>query len=54
VTDLWSPAIEKTKTPGTLALNDALKRFGIVGATIAGGHGATAPESDLEAITAPK
>jgi glyoxylase-like metal-dependent hydrolase (beta-lactamase superfamily II) len=54
VTDLWSPGSETAKTPGTLALSDALKRLNITEATVAGGHGTTAPQSALDAIVATK
>jgi glyoxylase-like metal-dependent hydrolase (beta-lactamase superfamily II) len=50
VTDLWSPGIEKTKTSSMLAFNDALKRLHITGATIAGGHGSTASQAELDNI----
>ena len=52
VTDLWSPGSETAKTPGTTALHEALKNHGIQGATIAGGHGATAPQAELDRIFA--
>jgi glyoxylase-like metal-dependent hydrolase (beta-lactamase superfamily II) len=50
VTDLWSPGVEKTKTSSMLAFNDALKRLHITGATIAGGHGGTASQAELDNI----
>ena len=52
VTDLWSPGEETFKTPGANALHEALKKHGIQGALIAGGHGATAPQAELEKIFA--
>ena len=52
VTDLWSPGRDTEKNANTLSLSDALKRLGISGATIAGGHGATAKQSDLDTIVA--
>ena len=52
--DLWTPGQDTAKSPGAIALNDALKKFGISGATIAGGHGATAPQAELEKIFAAK
>jgi glyoxylase-like metal-dependent hydrolase (beta-lactamase superfamily II) len=54
VTDLWSPGGGTEKTAGLLALSDALRRNNITGATIAGGHGGTAPQSAVEAIVAAK
>ncbi|MGZ5803446.1 MAG: MBL fold metallo-hydrolase [Xanthobacteraceae bacterium] len=53
VTDLYSPG-EKTRTSNMLAFNDALKRLNITGATIAGGHGGTAPQSEFDAIVSVK
>jgi hypothetical protein len=52
VTDLWSPGEDTVKTPGANALHEALKKHGITGATIAGGHGGTAPQAELEKIFA--
>ena len=52
VTDIWSPGRDVARTPGTLALNDAVKSFGIKDATFAGGHGSTAKQSVLDGIVA--
>ncbi len=50
VTDLYSPGRDARKTNGLLTLNDALRRSGIKNATIAGGHGGSAPQSVIEGI----
>jgi glyoxylase-like metal-dependent hydrolase (beta-lactamase superfamily II) len=47
VTDLISPRGPITRNPGTVAVGEALRKYGITGATIAGGHGATAKEDDI-------
>src|SRR5262245_9864270 len=47
VTDLLSPSADAANNPGSRALNLALERFGIKNATIAGGNGASAKQSDL-------
>jgi glyoxylase-like metal-dependent hydrolase (beta-lactamase superfamily II) len=52
VTDIWSPGRDAARTPGAVALNDAVKKFGISGATFAGGHGTNAKQSVLEGIMA--
>jgi hypothetical protein len=52
VTDIWSPARDAAKTPGVVALNDAVKKLGIAGATFAGGHGTTAGQDKLDSILA--
>ena len=52
VTDIWSPGRDASKTPGVVALNDAVKKLGIKGATFAGGHGSNAPQDKLDAILA--
>ncbi len=49
VTDLISPRGQIARTEGTLAVGAALKKYGITGATIAGGHGATAKQADMAA-----
>jgi len=54
VTDLWSPARDTVKTPNSEAYAAALKKLGISGATLAGGHGANGKQSDLEALMASK
>jgi len=49
-TDLLSPrGPQVDRTPGTVAVGDALKKYGIAGATIAGGHGTTGKQSDMAA-----
>jgi hypothetical protein len=35
-----------------IALNDAVKKLGITGATFAGGHGTNAPQEKLDGILA--
>ncbi len=52
VTDIWSPGRDAAKSPGVVALNDAVKKLGITRATFAGGHGTNAPQEKLDAILA--
>jgi len=52
VTDLWSPTPTATKNPNAESVATALKKIGITGATIAGGHGTNGKQSDLEAVVA--
>jgi hypothetical protein len=52
VTDIWSPGRDAPKTPGVVALYDAVKKLGITGATFAGGHGSNAPQDKLDGIVA--
>jgi hypothetical protein len=52
VTDIWSPGRDAAKSPGVIALNDAVKKLGITGATFAGGHGTNAPQEKLDGILA--
>src|SRR3989454_710722 len=47
VTDLISPRGPVNRSPGTVAVGDALRKAGITGATIAGGHGTTAKQADI-------
>jgi glyoxylase-like metal-dependent hydrolase (beta-lactamase superfamily II) len=47
VTDLVSPRGPITRNPATVAVGDALRKLNITGATIAGGHGATAKQADI-------
>jgi len=47
ITDLVSPRGAIARTPGTIAAGEALHKYGITGATIAGGHGTTAKQSDI-------
>ena len=52
VTDIWSPGRDAAKSPGVLALDAAVKKLGITGATFAGGHGSNAKQEKLDAILA--
>ena len=52
VTDLISPRGPITRTPGTAAVGEALRRLNITGTTIAGGHGTTAKQADIAAALA--
>jgi glyoxylase-like metal-dependent hydrolase (beta-lactamase superfamily II) len=52
VTDIWSPGRDASRTPGVLAVYEAVKKIGIKDATFAGGHGSTAKQSVLEGIAA--
>ncbi len=54
VTDLWSPTRDTVRTPNSEAFASALKKLGISGATLAGGHGANGKQSDLDAVLAAK
>jgi glyoxylase-like metal-dependent hydrolase (beta-lactamase superfamily II) len=47
VTDLISPRGPIGRNPGTVAVGEALRKHNITGATIAGGHGATAKQADI-------
>jgi glyoxylase-like metal-dependent hydrolase (beta-lactamase superfamily II) len=47
VTDLVSPRGPVGRNPGTVAVGNALRAHNISGATIAGGHGTTAKQSDI-------
>jgi len=49
VTDILSPRGPIERNPGTLAVGEALKKQGITGSTIAGGHGTTAKQADIGA-----
>jgi glyoxylase-like metal-dependent hydrolase (beta-lactamase superfamily II) len=52
VTDLISPRGSITRSPATVAVGEALKKYGITGAIIAGGHGTTVKQDDItEALT---
>src|SRR5262249_9572731 len=48
VTDLVSPRGQVGRNPGTVAVGNALRKNNITGATIAGGHGTTAKQADIE------
>ena len=50
VTDLYSPIREKDKSEGVVAFAEALKKYDIKPAVISGGHGGTAPASELEGL----
>jgi glyoxylase-like metal-dependent hydrolase (beta-lactamase superfamily II) len=54
VTDLWNPGTNAGKSENAEAFAAALKKLGIAGATIAGGHGNNGKQSDLEAVVASK
>jgi len=54
VTDLWSPTPTAAKNPNAESVAAALKKLGITGATMAGGHGTNGKQSDLEAVIAQK
>ena len=47
VTDLVSPRGTIGRSPATVAVGEALRKANISGATIAGGHGTTAKQSDI-------
>jgi glyoxylase-like metal-dependent hydrolase (beta-lactamase superfamily II) len=47
VTDLISPRGPIGRSPATVAVGDALRKAGITGATIVGGHGGTAKQADI-------
>ena len=47
VTDLISPRGQIGRSGATVAVGDALRKANITGATIAGGHGPTAKQSDI-------
>lgn len=47
VTDLISPRGPIGRSPATVAVGEALRKAGITGATIAGGHGTTTKQADI-------
>jgi glyoxylase-like metal-dependent hydrolase (beta-lactamase superfamily II) len=47
VTDILSPRGPIERNPGTLSVGAALKKYGITGSTIAGGHGTTVKQSEI-------
>jgi glyoxylase-like metal-dependent hydrolase (beta-lactamase superfamily II) len=47
VTDLISPRGPIERSEATVAVGEALRKYGITGATIAGGHGTTVKQSDI-------
>ena len=52
VTDLISPRGPIARNPATVAVGDALRKHNIAGATIVGGHGTTAKQSESTAALA--
>jgi glyoxylase-like metal-dependent hydrolase (beta-lactamase superfamily II) len=50
VSDLYSPGRDKAKTPGNTAFLEILKKLGLSGARIAGGHGGVGAAGDLDAL----
>src|SRR5713101_147720 len=52
VTDLISPRGPIERSEATVAVGASLRKYGITGATIAGGHGTTAKQSDIAATLA--
>jgi hypothetical protein len=53
ITDLVSPRPQMHRTPWTVAAGNALRKHGINGALIAGGHGTTGKQDDMAAVLAP-
>lgn len=49
VTDLISPRGPIARNPATVAVGNALRKYNITGATIAGGHGTTAKQAESQA-----
>jgi len=47
VTDLISPRGPVDRNPGTVAVGNALRKYNISNAVIAGGHGTTAKQADI-------
>ena len=52
VTDLISPRGTIGRSPATVAVGDALRKANIANATIVGGHGTTAKQTDIAAALA--
>jgi glyoxylase-like metal-dependent hydrolase (beta-lactamase superfamily II) len=52
VTDLISPRGPIDRSPATVAVGEVIRKYGITGSTIAGGHGTTAKQSDITAALA--
>jgi hypothetical protein len=50
LTDLWNPGTPTTRNENTEAAAAAMKKHGITGATVAGGHGTNGKEADLQAV----
>jgi glyoxylase-like metal-dependent hydrolase (beta-lactamase superfamily II) len=47
VTDLISPRGKVERSEATVAVGEAVKKYGITGAVVAGGHGTTAKQADI-------
>ena len=54
VTDLISPRGPIDRSDGTVAVGEALRKYGISGTTIAGGHGTVAKQADIGPALAAK
>jgi glyoxylase-like metal-dependent hydrolase (beta-lactamase superfamily II) len=52
VTDLISPRGAIERSEATVAVGEAVRKFGISGAVVAGGHGTTAKQADIAAALA--
>jgi glyoxylase-like metal-dependent hydrolase (beta-lactamase superfamily II) len=52
VTDLISPRGPIERSPATVAVGEVIRKYGITGAVIAGGHGTTAKQNDIAAALA--
>ncbi len=52
VTDLISPRGTIDRSEATVAVGEAVRKFGITGAVVAGGHGTTAKQADIGAALA--
>jgi glyoxylase-like metal-dependent hydrolase (beta-lactamase superfamily II) len=50
VTDMYSPARDKRKTPGAVNLYETLRRLGITPSILAGGHGGSASYAEFDGI----
>lgn len=54
VTDLYSPGRDKQINPGILAVNEALKKYGLQPMRFAGGHGSNGTASEFATIVSAK
>jgi hypothetical protein len=54
VTDLISPRGPIDRSDGTIAVGDMARKYGITGATIAGGHGTLVKQADIGPALAAK
>jgi hypothetical protein len=52
VTDLISPRGTIERSEATVAVGEAVRKFGITGAVVAGGHGTTTKQADIAAALA--